>query len=325
MPENYIIPSFSKDLMQEFNIAEIGLVHDPNALSYEKYQSWVKQGNSSYLTYLSDERANKRKSLLEIFPNFKSALVFLMPYKKSPSGKNGFKIADYVMAFNDQDYHQALPENIKKFLHQFEWSDKAPYKIVLDTSPVLERDLAYRAGLGWFGKNSMLINKKWGSYFIIVSVLFEIKLVFDTKKADSPTAFETDHCGSCNACVESCPTQAIIKDKRQIEIDKCIASYTIEIFTDKKNPPTGSSKGKEIYGCDICQTVCPWNSKIETLDEIHYKDSLTNTIFLNNSADDIIENLKRMSKRQFKKLFAHSPIARTGRDSLIKNIKDKIN
>lgn len=325
MSQEIVLSSFDKEELLQFQIADIGLVYDPKAISFDRYEEWLKHGYASYLTYLKDERADKRVSLLEVFPDFKSALVFLFPYKKSSAGYNQLKIADYVMAFQDQDYHKVLPQKIKSYLDLQTWSKTLDYKIIVDTAPVLERDLAYRAGLGWFGKNSMLINKYIGSYFLIASVLFDVKITIPSKAENIIQDFEADHCGSCRACIEACPTNAIIENSRQIEVEKCIASYTIELFTKEKKFPTGSEQRKEIFGCDICQSVCPWNSKIPIASMHENENSVVAKTFLNDSMANIIKGLEAMSKRSFKKLFSNSPIGRTGRDALLKNILDKLN
>lgn len=319
------IPQFSQDLLRQFNIAEVGIVSEPQALSFDRYQKWLALGNASYLSYLTDERSLKRKSLLEVFPNFQSALVFIFPYKKSHPGNNSLKMADYVLAFEDQDYHHVLPQKIKGLLSSLDWSKDLEYKITVDTAPILDKDLAYRAGLGWFGKNSLLINKHFGSYFLIASAIFEVKLLYENQNVQEDKVYQTDHCGSCRACIDACPTQAISETNRQIEVAKCISSYSIELFTAEKIAPQGSEFSAEIFGCDICQSICPWNSKIDFQDQAQLKDSLVVKTFLTDAAENIVNNLQTMSKRGFRKMFAHTPIGRTGRDSLIKNIRDKIN
>ena len=200
-------------------------------------------------------------------------------------------------------------------------------KFSLDTQPILERDLAYRAGLGWFGKNSMFINKSKGSFFIIGSLLLSEKLPLSKLKN------EVDHCGQCTACIDSCPTQAIDPKTRTILTQKCISTYTIELFKDGTTPPIGFIPGaSEIFGCDICQDVCPWNkrvfrnySKINNFKEHEFskeKESLISGFFLKKPLEEIIKKLKGMSNRGFKKQFKGTPIERTGRVGLLKNLKN---
>lgn len=314
------ISNFSNEHLLKFGISQMGVVYEPSAITFNHYITWIKNGNAGYLNYLKDERANKRKSLLEVFPDFKSALVFLFPYKKNIEAINNLKIADYVLAFDELDYHRVLPLRIEEFFGTLNLPKNLKYQIAVDTMPVLERDLAYRAGLGWFGKNSMLLNKKLGSYFLIASAVFDVHIDLDTIQSD----YETDHCGNCRACIDACPTNAIIENQRQIDVNKCIASYTIELFTDKKSPPVGSSDTNEIFGCDICQTVCPWNSKIEIKNSVESENSIIQKTFMVNSLEQVIATLESMSKRSFKKLFSHTSMGRTGRDSILKNLKDKL-
>ena len=187
-------------------------------------------------------------------------------------------------------------------------------------TPVLERDLAARAGLGFFGKNSMMISKEHGSFFMLGSLLINKKLKLPLRP------YELDHCGSCTACLEVCPTDAIIETKRQIDASKCISTYTIEIFKDEQAPENYQNVKEEVFGCDLCQDVCPWNQRIDkNLEAQDYVPSELNQKvfdqFLLKKDELVIDDLQSMSGRGFRTKFKGSTIARTGRVGMLKNFK----
>lgn len=327
---NFSYPS--QEILEKFEIGDIGFTEKSTPDTYSRYISWVEQKLGENLTYMVDDRMQRRSSLKDIFPDFQAAIVVLFPYKKFEKGKNNLKVADYVFGFSGQDYHSFLEKRLGEFLKQQISDQTYNYKIVIDTLPVLDRDLAYRSGLGWYGKNSMLIHKKLGSYFIITSVLFDKKLEIvkenNILNYSLSTVREADHCGSCNQCVEACPTQAIDEGQRFINANLCLSAYTIENFNSNKIPPMGHEKVSDIFGCDICQRVCPWNSKVELISNSQLDNNSKNfaelLMLYNNSAQAVIEYLQSMSKREFKRKFKNTPLERTGRDALIKNISDKI-
>ena len=165
----------------------------------------------------------------------------------------------------------------------------------------------------------MLINKNYGSYFLIGSLLLNKRLNISTKIVDS------DHCGSCLACVEACPTLAINPNTRTVETEKCVPYFSIELFKDDQNPPTGYNEMDEVFGCDICQDVCPWNRKIlnsENDVEVNVPKRIQH-FFLEKSKDEIMGALQSMSKKGYKREFSKTSFERTGRDGIMKNLKYK--
>ena len=262
---------FSSDELKEFKIVDWGSTENPIPDSFSKFNSWVEEGKHLPLHYLSDHRKEKRRDLKNYFPEFQSALVFLFSYQKekqylekfyNSNESNGLKMASYVMGFDGNDYHHQIKDQLNSIRERLE--SKIPglkCALTLDIHPVLERDLAYRSGLGWFGKNSMFISKKFGSYTIIGSLLLNKKI-----GPSKNTVLEADHCGQCRACIPACPTGAIDITSRQIVAEKCLSTYTIELFKDADAIP-GGENCDEIFGCDICQDVCPWNQRLLRFDE----------------------------------------------------------
>ncbi|HMS00588.1 MAG TPA: tRNA epoxyqueuosine(34) reductase QueG [Anaerolineales bacterium] len=177
-----------------------------------------------------------------------------MPHRTTPLGEGlgvraGVRVASYARA---EDYHNIIPARMEELVRFIEEQVQRPIKnrYYTDTGPILERDLAQRAGIGWIGKNSCLINPKQGSYFFISEIFLDLELEPDTP-------FVTDHCGTCTRCITACPTDCILPN-RTLDATRCISYLTIELKDDI--PVELREKiGNWVFGCDICQMVCPWN------------------------------------------------------------------
>jgi len=318
---------FTSQYLQTFGICDWAYSEEAKAISFDHYQQWVKQDGHGMLGYLADYRKNVRTSLSQFYPDFQSALVFLFDYKNYKNivrqeSSNGLNMASYALAFEGADYHHVLKQRLVKIAAQIKQEMAAQgidleFTVSLDVHPVLERDLAFRAGLGWFGKNSMLISKKHGSYFLIAAILFNQKLSVQSKLLDS------DHCGTCTACIDSCPTAAIDGETRTLTADKCISTYTIELFKDQLPPPQGMHLGDgEIFGCDICQQVCPWNNKQSDQDAPNLAQAQNSLLdfFFRKPLPILLEELNNMSNQSFKRKFKNTAFERTGRVGILKNI-----
>ena len=211
------------------------------------------------MAYLASERALQRRADPRlILPECKSILVVAANYLTQPSQSSVGQIRARVAAYAlGDDYHDVLLkrlEHLASFV-EAQVNQSVPNLIYTDTGPILERELAQRAGLGWIGKNTCLINPQIGSYFILGELLLGIQL-----EPDPP--FSSDRCGSCTRCIDACPTACILSD-RTLDARRCISYLTIE---EKGNIPTKlrSLIGSWLFGCDICQQVCPWNARFAT-------------------------------------------------------------
>lgn len=315
--------NFTVDDLQKYKIIDWGYTEELSARTYHHFESWLKKGVNEPLHYLEGKRGKIRESLIEFYPEAKSAISFLFDYtpakKTMLSESEKTKIASYTMGFEGEDYHfwigRRLEEIGKKLKDDIFELD---FKLTLDIHPVLERDLAYRAGLGWFGKNTMLISKSQGSYFIIGSLIFNQKLDFESRN------IEADHCGTCTRCIDACPTNAISKDFPEIITDRCISTHTIEVFKDETPPKGYPTTTHEIFGCDICQDVCPWNSKplarasSEVIENKFYD-------FFSRDINIIYSEIKEMSNNEFKRFFHGSSFFRSGKRGLLKNLRPYLN
>jgi len=324
---------FKKDQLSKWGIVDYGYTTNHSPKSINIYKDWIKKDLHLPLTYLEGSRADLREDLNKFWPEYKSSLVFLFSYHqahqhlldfyKSNENWNGLKLASFSLGFLGEDYHHIIKNHLIEIAELIKVTyPNIQYKLTLDTHPVLERDLALEAGLGWFGKNSMLINKKHGSFFLIGSLLFNSELPLVSLPV------EVDHCGQCSRCVEACPTNAIDPETRTIRASDCISTFTIEQFkletipSEKMNLNSGF-----IFGCDICQDVCPWNKRIDRQNnemskifEFNEQKNILN-FFLLQKIEDLLAKLESMSSGEFKRLFKNTSFFRSGRRGLLKNIR----
>ena len=227
------------------------------------------------------------------------------------------------MGFEGEDYHNLIRAKLIGIGDRIKSEHKLDYKLTLDTHPVLERDLAMRAGLGWFGKNSMLISTEHGSFFIIGSLLLNKKL----EGLKDKVTVEVDHCGQCTRCIDACPTEAIDIETRTIKAVDCISTFTIEQFKIDSIPsPKMNLKGGEIFGCDICQDVCPWNQRIDRMEKfkrVTWTDGQKKILnfFMLRPVDEVHREIEGMSGKEFERFFEGTSFSRSGRRGLLKNIR----
>jgi epoxyqueuosine reductase len=216
----------------------------------DTFERWLADGRQATMGYLATPRARERRAdPRQILPECETILCLGLRYD-APMDAQGL-IAAY--AWGD-DYHNVLKPRLKALVSfiEGEAGTDVPNRWYTDTGPILERDLAERAGLGWIGKNSCLINPEHGSYFLLAEIFLGLAL-----ELDRPV--EIDHCGSCTRCIEACPTDCILPD-RTLDARNCISYLTIE----HKGPlpmHLRSAIDDWIFGCDICQQVCPWNER----------------------------------------------------------------
>jgi epoxyqueuosine reductase len=269
------------------------------------------------MTWLAAERSRQRRADPRlILPECKSILVLGIAYNSSHSlapsvapaetrrgepGSRG-RVASYAWG---EDYHLVLPQRLKALIAFIEEQagGPVPHRWYTDTGPILERDLAQRAGLGWIGKNTCLINPRAGSYLLLAEILLDLEL-----EPDPP--FETDHCGTCTRCLDACPTQCILPD-RTLDARRCISYLTIELKDDVPKDLRPLMQDW-IFGCDICQQVCPWNrfAAPEGDASFHARSGSRHP--------DLIQILE-LTPTTFNRQFRDSPLRRAKRRGLVRN------
>lgn len=315
---------------KEFNILDFGYSEEEIPLSLNHYNEWVSENNHLPLTYLSDHRKDLRQNIKNFYPDFESSLTFLFSYQQSKNilddfyenskEWNGLKLASYTLGYDGLDYHEDLSLKLESIGEFVRTQYGADYRLALDIHPILDRDLAYRSGLGWYGKNSMLINKKHGSFFIIGSILLNKKINIETKKLD------TDHCGQCTRCIDACPTDAIDPQTRTIKTKQCISTFTIEEFKlDTRAHEKMTLESGYIFGCDICQDVCPWNKRVKKLSkglvlELGEKQNEIISFFLKRPIHELKKSLEELSNKGYQTLFHKTSFSRSGKRGILKNI-----
>jgi epoxyqueuosine reductase len=291
---------------QDLKIAQYTLMND----EAKHYNEWIESGYNATMSWM-ERNIDKRHDIRLILPEAKSIITLAHSYftdnihPTEISSETG-KISRYAWG---SDYHNILKDKI--ILLENELKSLVPdiqIKSYIDTGPVLEKQWAVHSGLGWQGKNGLILNKKIGSYFFIAVMITNLEL-----PSDLPVK---DYCGTCTKCITACPTDAIISDK-VIDSNKCLSYWTIEAKPDIEIPAEIASNAKNwIFGCDICQEVCPWNK---------IKPILTNDgefqSRLENGTLSFIE-IENLTQEEFSKKFKKSPVKRLKLAGLKRNARD---
>ncbi|MDD4424747.1 MAG: tRNA epoxyqueuosine(34) reductase QueG [Mariniphaga sp.] len=271
----------------------------------ERLHAWLEADMFGEMHYMARNR-DKRLDPRLLFPPAKTVVLVLQNYYSNKKQKDPEApvISQYAYGI---DYHRVMKEKLKNLLASVQKEiPECKGRFFVDSAPVLERAWARRAGLGWIGKNSCLISKNHGSFFFIGELILDVELHFDKPKV------VTDHCGSCTRCIDACPTSAIVAD-RVVDARKCISYQTIEL----KREPDEKLKGlfqNRVFGCDICQDVCPWNRKAEP----HNERLLSPSVSLLELTKQEWYNL---DEEQFIVLFDNSAVKRTGFHGLKRNLQ----
>lgn len=269
-----------------------------------KLTNWLQKGlhgNMHYMENYFDLRVDPTR----LVPGAKSVITLLLNYYPSEKQEDSApRISKYAYG---KDYHLVIKEKLYAFLAELKASIGAiEGRGFVDSAPVLERAWAREAGLGWIGKNGNLIHKNAGSFYFIATLITDLKL-----QADDP--FTKDFCGTCNRCVEACPTGAILPEK-VIDGSRCISYYTIELKSHIKPTLEKGQLDGWLFGCDTCQDVCPWNrfSKPHTIKNFN---AIPEILQLNTS------QWEEMTEETFKQVFGNSPLQRTRFKGIKRNLQ----
>lgn len=266
-----------------------------------RLENWLSNNMNGQMSYM-ENHFDKRLNPTLLVDDAKSVISLLLNYYPSElQNQDSYKISKYAYG---QDYHHVIKEKLKELLHFIQTEiGEVSGRAFVDSAPFLDKAWAAKSGLGWVGKNSNLITQKVGSFYFIAELIIDLKLDYDT-----PT---TDHCGSCTACLDACPTEAIVAPY-VVDGSKCISYFTIEL---KDNLPQ-EMKGKFddwMFGCDVCQDVCPWNRFSKPHNEPLFQTSFD---ILNFSKSDWEE----ITTDTFQKVFKNSAVKRTKYEGLLRNI-----
>ncbi|GGZ44941.1 tRNA epoxyqueuosine(34) reductase QueG [Mesonia mobilis] len=266
-----------------------------------RLEQWLNENRNGEMGYM-ENHFDKRLDPALLVPGAKSVVSLLLNYfPQETQREDSYKLSKYAYG---RDYHFVIKDKLKQFLHFInEEIGEVGGRAFVDSAPVLDKAWAAKSGLGWIGKNSNLLSKKTGSFFFIAELIIDLELEYDTPV--------TDHCGSCTACIDACPTDAIYEPYK-VDGSKCISYYTIEL----KNSIPESEKGKFedwMFGCDICQDVCPWNRFSKPHNEPLFDPH-----------PDLLQMTKHdweeITRETFNEIFRKSAVKRTKYDGLKRNI-----
>ena len=314
MPPSDVSPRISqqivKDLAREcgFELAGVASALPPD--DYRHFEEWRKAGFAAEMSYLTDHRGDLRSDPRHLLPSVQTVVCVgrlyntEKPYSVNANHGGSGWVARY--AWGD-DYHDVLRSGLQRLVERIASMLDDPFdsRICVDTAPLLERSFARLAGLGWIGKNTCLINQQHGSWFVLGELLLSLSLVPDTPPPD--------RCGTCRRCIDACPTNALVPDEQgrfQLDSRQCISYLTIEKqgdLPDQLEPQMGA----HIFGCDICQDVCPWNRKSPATEDLsfaphHFSPSLA--------------ELANLSEADFRHMFRTSPIWRSKYPGFLRNV-----
>lgn len=295
-------------LQQEFDLSQIGISDLKSPVTIDFYEKWLAENSYGNMNYLQNHFETKKnpKSLNQQFNSAISITQSYFPAERPLKIKIPARIAMYSQ---NEDYHHWVKNKLKLIIEKLKmvYPDEV-FEPYVDSGPILEKDWAYQSGLGWFGKNTCLIHPKKGSLFFVAEILTSLK-------AETKAEILPDFCGTCTRCIDICPTGALVSP-RNMKADHCISYLTIE---SKTAPPIElrTKIGDWFFGCDLCQTVCPWNIKIhKTLEQ---KPQLDLTPENREEIIQFFRVILTSSNKQLQKQFYGTPLFRAAGFGLKRN------
>jgi epoxyqueuosine reductase len=293
-----------KTRAQELGFIACGVTHAGPSMYGQQLDDWLAQGYAGTMRYLH-RQAERRKDPARIVPGARSVVVVLDNYYQpdTEADLQPPRIAKYARG---EDYHRVTRHRLEALAEFLREQGASITRSYADAGPVPERELAQRAGLGWVGKNTMLVSPRAGSFFFIGSIFTDLPLPLDTP-------FESDRCGSCTRCLDACPTDAFV-EPRVLDATRCISYLTIE----QRGPiPEDLADRLEgyVFGCDICNDVCPWNQRFAqttTIPEFLSRQEL------DRSDPQLFEEI---TPEEFARRFDHTPLERPGLEGMRRNYR----
>ncbi len=286
----------------ELGFADCRIAPARPATHREIYEQWVAEGKYGDMAWMA-RNMDRRTDPTIVQPGAKTVIVLAMNYyqgKAPDSAAGGYRIARYAW---NEDYHDLITKKLKE-LDAFLIEKGGTQRYYVDTGPVLERDFASEAGLGWGGKSTMQIHREYGTWFFLAELISTLDLPVDTPARDL--------CGKCTRCIDACPTEAILAPF-VIDANKCISYLTIEL-RDEIDKSFKNKMDNWMFGCDVCQDVCPWNRFSTPHTEPRFK---ANEQLLNMKKEDWLD----ITEDVFKTIFKNSAVKRTKFKGLDRNIR----
>ncbi len=307
MTQKSHITTSIKDFAYSLGFDLVGISPPNTYPDNEHYNEWLQKGFAGEMSYLK-RNAFKKDDPNHVLPNIKSVITCALnyntdkPYSTEANNNEKGWVARYAWG---EDYHNVLGGMLEKLRAYIDtlFENEINTKAYVDTGPVLEKVHAKNSGVGWIGKNTCLINQEIGSWLFLGEVLTDVELEYDSQVAD--------RCGSCTKCIDACPTDAIT-EPYVLDSRKCISYLTIEL---KGAIPDDLRDGMEnnIFGCDICQDVCPWNKRAPITELLNFNA-------VDNFFNPDLKKLLQLDKEGFRELFKNSPIKRSKRRGFLRNV-----
>ena len=269
----------------------------------KRLEDWLHKGYQGKMSYM-DNHFDLRVDPSKLVPGAKSVVTLLKNYFPSETSKGNFKVSKYAYG---NDYHEVIRTELRTMIEKIrDKTGEFNGRGFVDSAPVLERSWAKESGLGWIGRNGNLSNRQQGSFFFIATLITDLELEYDS-------AIAKDYCGNCRRCIDACPTDAI-KVNRQINGSQCISYFTIEL-KDEIIPAEMNGKFENwMFGCDICQDVCPWNR----FSQPHTEPAFTPISEVLEFTD---KEWKELSEDMFRNIFKQSPLKRSKYKGIQRNIQ----
>ncbi len=296
-----------KTILLEAGFDKVGIAAAGHLPKAEYLETWLAEGRNGEMHWM-ENYLDKRLDIRKLYPKARTVIMVAQNYY-TPAAHSADKTVGKISRYAwGRDYHSIIKKKLKNALQQFRETDpQIEGRIFCDTAPVQEKLWAVQAGLGWQGKHTNLITKEFGSWMFLGGIVINRELQYDNPIQD--------YCGNCTACIDACPTEALTP--YQLDARRCLSYLTIE-YWDKAIPAEFSHKMENwIFGCDICQDVCPWNSNAKATAESRYHPA----------AENIAPNLKSLTELDedaFKKRFKKSPVYRAKHSNFIRNVKTVI-
>ena len=310
-----MLASKIKDLAHDCGFEIAGITPAVPHSDFSRFQTWAESGAAANLTYMTDRRGALRADPRNLLPGAQSIICLGKLYNTDRAFSSELTdpacgwISRYAWGL---DYHDVLRPPLQALVRRLTDLRGEPFesKICIDTAPFLERSYARAAGLGWIGKNTCLINQQHGSWFFLAELLVDFFI--------SPDSPPPDRCGTCTQCIQSCPTLAIVPDPAggfKIDARLCISYLTIE-KRGSLSPEEAVLNGNHLFGCDICQDVCPWNHRAH----LAGSDLTTDPAFAPQIFAPDLVTLSEMDEEEFGRLFRNTPIWRARYSGFLRNV-----
>jgi len=289
-----------KRIVREYGFELAGVAPADPPADFARYETWVADGMAGEMRYLTDRRAEVRRDARNLLPSVRSVICVGKHYSalaRMVDEPGRAIISRYACR---PDYHETMRADLERVVARLQQLEPFDSKICVDTAPLLERSFARLAGLGWIGKNTCLINEPRGSWFFLGEILTSLAL-----ESDAPAP---DRCGTCRRCIDACPTGAIAEAGYTLDARRCIAYFNIElrgVIPEEHR----AAMGARVFGCDICQDVCPWNST----------DPVAQAIF-SPAINPRLDELASLTADEFRERFGSTPVSRAKYSGLLRNV-----